>query len=299
MDKNWLTEPEWFYLFRLLLHASAIFAPGPAEREVFVAIGLRTILCYRVETKLTPPYFVHGDLRVGWFPSIYSRQAVHQSLQKLKSRNVLSIRKGGATSIIRIELPGMLSLLSGIRRTQKSMLVHLREKAISFWGSQQWETLDLRMEKETMARLNELNVEEIKERGREHLRAKAMKRRLAPADDVKPSWVFHFIRETCADMNVKYAETLPTMKERQQAKGSARNFLLYCREDGLDPRQIIHDVCFHWHLMRSGELMTAEGKPILLSSVISFMDFFRYRREILKWIGENKDAKPKYEVNIT
>lgn len=296
---NDLSREEWLYLFRLGLSAGAIFAPSPTELETLNRIFLKTIWFHKYEESLLLPSFTRGDMRVAWFPSRFPRQSVHRAVQRLVSRNVLSMRRTGRARSeyrIRVESAAMLSCLDALYPKQ-DMLRTLRMKVAEMWSANNWEIPDIKLER-AMGTTIEEQVKGVPEKSRDNLKRQHLKKMAAPSDSVKPSWVFQMMKALCSELDIRYIEILPTAKEKAQAMGSARNFLNYCKEAGLSPQQVIADVCTHWHRMQSGNLTTIEGKSIRLPSSVSFMDFFRFRREIMRWLADNKDSTPKYEVEF-
>jgi hypothetical protein len=115
----------------------------------------------------------------------------------------------------------------------------------------------------------------------------------------KPDDVFQYCRDSCARHDVRYAEPFKDDKNKRQGYHNAKTFLGWLREKDRDPRPMLDEVCRYWPRMEYSLKKVEGGKDIILPPSMSFMDFFRYRKEILIWIAEHRGEKPKYEVEIT
>ena len=114
------------------------------------------------------------------------------------------------------------------------------------------------------------------------------KMRQADPEQVKPGWVFEMMRQFSSELGVRYiGTTLESKKDKGRLQGSARNFLAYCKEQDINPRDLLYDVCDHWNLFRS-VLTDDKGRPLELSGAVNFDQFFVFRKQIVMWLAENK-----------
>lgn len=66
--------------------------------------------------------------------------------------------------------------------------------------------------------------------------------------------------------------------------GSAKNWLRYCKENGIRPRRQLRNVVWNWMRFRQGQLHNDDGKMIMLRETVGFTEYFKWRKQIDAWL---------------
>jgi hypothetical protein len=193
----------------------------------------------------------------------------------------------------------MLCSLTFLNKGQ-SVLIDLREKLLSYWSFNRWDVPNILLDKGA-ARVPTMKEQDAaaREQSKEAMEKKKKKRAAIPADFLTGKQILGIMKDACDLLEIRYAEMLPTSKDSGRLHGSANNFVLYCKAQGINPRQLLGDVCENWSRLRTAQLVNQEGKLIHFPPAVSFMEFFRHREVILAWLATNKDTAPKYGVKLT
>jgi hypothetical protein len=93
------------------------------------------------------------------------------------------------------------------------------------------------------------------------------------------------LRRVCRECNVAYEA--PGISEDLAALKCARTFLSECRGSEVDPLQLVQTLARSWKHFRGG-VLTEAGRQIYLPTSISFLHFFRFRKEIIRWLNDNR-----------
>jgi hypothetical protein len=75
--------------------------------------------------------------------------------------------------------------------------------------------------------------------------------------------------------------------ERIAAALAAEALVAECHESGIEARELVHALARNWTRLRAGVLRDDLGRQICLPGEVSFIHFYRFRSEILKWLNEN------------
>lgn len=91
--------------------------------------------------------------------------------------------------------------------------------------------------------------------------------------------VQHIIKRYCEEHDVPCNDRGFTGKDA----GSAKNFVKYCLEAELDPKQILYDAirCYDEYRI---DLKLPNGAPLTLPMAFDFQEFFRYRAQIMDYL---------------
>lgn len=309
--KEILNKKEYGLLIRLMNKHNNLFIKPGSENLIFAHVCDRTLWYHKVEEQLRTAWLTEGRGSLGCLPTLYDRTSIYRARIALEKRGVLSFKKTGATNraplIVRIELPGIVrifrdvfSRLMAIDDTAFSVVSGLQTivtKVEKHWNKMSWPVYRITLLKEAMVKLDTV-FERGKEKSDGALKKRNQKREAVAIEDIKPNWLPGMMKNYCGEAGARYVESLLTLKERKMMLGSARNFLTYCKMDEIDPRELLHDVCRWWHMMQPGLKSFETGKNVMLPRAVSFMSFFRYRREIVDWLAEPENKKDRYNVVI-
>jgi hypothetical protein len=137
-------------------------------------------------------------------------------------------------------------------------------------------------------------VETLKEREeKDRIRKDREKKKIQTkkSDEVKVNDIFAILKEACSDYGLTFFD-----EWTGKTRGQAKNWLKYCKQHGLHPRTLLQDVVRLWSHFYERELFRLEdGSPISLHKVVSFSEFFIYRKEIALWIEANKNEVYDHE----
>jgi len=108
--------------------------------------------------------------------------------------------------------------------------------------------------------------------------------------------VLFLMKDICKKEGLKFFQPTLTAKEKRCVK----NFINYCAEEEIDVVKKIEKICLFWNEFSSGVLKTDTGKELILSPVIDFMEYFKHRKIIDKYIAfkdidENEDIDENFD----
>jgi len=132
-----------------------------------------------------------------------------------------------------------------------------------------------------------MNLEEEVAKARKNSEYARMRRREKQRKKpVSVSMIPALMKEFTADedLGVRYSEEESTIADVKRVKRSMRNWLGECERREVDPREQLRKVCENWTDF-SSELYRDDGTEIgLPPQIVSFDDYYRYRRQIDRWL---------------
>jgi hypothetical protein len=297
-----LSPYEWSLLSKLVIGHSWLLAKQGGEMILLSHLAMRTLPYRKFQERFHPKFLLTGRLQFPTFPCGIDRTWLYRARCSLQDASVVFFERTGnlptdpLNSII--NAPGitngflqLASLFIDYDYHAESLVGELgtmKGKLDLHWEKNGWPVAEVSMVKEKQESLIDA-VEKGKEKALNARERRKKRRETASLSEMRPGWITEYMKEYCEDVGAAYAELLTTEKERARIRGSAKNFLTYCKKDGVDPKELLYNVCKHWNRFRSGALEREDGTTILLPRSVSFEQFFIYRKHILDWLAIHKD----------
>lgn len=198
-----------------------------------------------------------------------------------------------------INLPQILRAIDSIYAKQFPELQGADNESIEqltgFFVNNNWRMPAIMIEGVAMKAMDALK--KGKEKAAQGRERKINRLRKKKAEKITPNDVIYFMSELCKQEDIKFFQPSLTGKE----KGCIKNFIEYCNRDGIDIHKHLEKICFHWEQFATGVLKNDYGQEITLPPVVDFMDYFKNRRQIDKYLSIVGDRPEIQEVqfNIT
>jgi hypothetical protein len=93
------------------------------------------------------------------------------------------------------------------------------------------------------------------------------------------------LRRECAEIG--QATEPMSEDERIAAARAAEALAEELAAAGIDARDLVQTLARRWSELRAGVLGDDSGRQIYLPNEVSFLHFYRFRSEILKWLAAN------------
>ena len=292
------TTEEYRLMERIVIHYVDLFTTTRSEQKILIYIASRTLRFSKFEERIRAGEFIHGSESEWHFLPWglgYSRTQIYDARQGLKRRGLVDMR-GDSVVYYRLNLPGILaSLVKVAERLDDKVRVdqfkQLEAKAVGIYRAHDWSRRKVTLVEETVVKIED----KVKEGVEKSERARKKKVRRAIKDQ-KTGWIKPKMAEWAEEFGLEFGDTWTG----REAK-SAQRFLKYCEEEDRDPQEILYLVVKNWESIK---LRLAHKHPPdkrVLSSVISFSQYFNSRKiidHILIEIGSEPDPEPVEVITV-
>jgi len=283
-----LEPTEWTLLQKAVLSNMQFLAASQIEMSVLSVALSRTILYKKFEETIPFRQFWRGALGHACFGVRCHRASLWRARDALVSRGILWIKD----DVVRLNAVGLVNIVIRILESGVDLLDEdpspvlktlrsIEEKLAALWRRRSWDLIPVKVREEQMG-LIEDEVMEARKRSKE-AKDKNLKKR--EEREMKVAWIRGLMQEYCNEYGNVFLDSW-TAKDY----GSAKNWLDYCKKEGVRPADVLRDVCRLWQEF-AGRLKNERGERIQLSENVSFTKFFKYRREIADWIVMNPGAE--------
>lgn len=289
MMNSLLSSLEWNVLYEKVVGAVDLFTAPGSERDVFRFLVRKTLRFHKYSEWLSTGSFLNTSIQAGFIGLGYDRSTVYRARCSLRKRNVVLWK---STSDVRERIEHLLNMpeivrvlvgLAGRDGTIQQLEVSRRKILDDYDGIDWYGPVDILLNEAVIMRMEEAMKNGV-EKSEKAKRRRIDKRDSKTAKDASVGLVMALMREYCNDYGVPFYDEWTS-----RDKGSVRNWLKYCQDGGVDFKEILKDTCRLWPKFRAGVLTGPNGNSVVLPHAVSFLYFFKYRREVGAWIMAHKD----------
>lgn len=257
------------------------------EMEVFQFIINRTLPFHKYAERIFPRQFSKGIVGSGIMQTglLMSDRHLRRIRDSLTSKGLIF---WDDTKVYLLNLPGVISTWRSLcagRLPNWSECNKIFEEVENDYGEfyPEFDFTDVEVNPKVMA-----NMEGQLEKGfATSAKAKERKRLQRHArPQVRENDISPLMKEFCQEHGLTYVDSWTG-----KTKGSARNFLNYCTQEGRDPRNVLREVVEFWSRFRMDALKRDDGRYICLRETVSFSEYFAYRHHIDAWVASNRHLK--------
>lgn len=287
-EKAVLTSKEWNLLRHAIRVNLSFFCERRREDHVLNYVFSRTVEFWKFSESIAASEIETGSISHCLLPAVVDKAGRWRAFDWLVRRKIVLRLEDGSLAL---NVPGMLGAVIELFSRQIELpeanskiqeLAKILEKVGEYYANQKWQAQALARSGKIM-KIEEA-IELARMKSQEALERKEKKRRTFKAVSVVP-----LFKEACKKANVPYDNDWED-RNRMRMLGSAKHWLVECEKSGEDVKKLIIDVCRYWTLF-SGSVKRA-GKKVPLNSAPSFLEYFKYRREINEWVRQ-KRAEPE------